>query len=234
MAIKAIKTKYNGLEFRSQLEAQWAVFIDAAKKAYEYEPQGFKTKDGLWYKPDFCIHNVKYYIGNYFTIIPTLWLEVKGVMTKKDMAKILSFAEIDDYSFLPLGEEWLYYRSVPKNPVLILRNIPLGKDWSESINGIIQSFRNGWADVEKPEHLWVGRPFSTDLIFGECFPAIPAIDKNGELALFCHSGNQASNSARFPMMDFDKTLKAYNLARQVKFDHGQTPSFTDIQNAMIA
>lgn len=52
--IKAIDTEYNGMMFRSRLEARWAVFFDAAKIKYEYEPEGFEH-DGIRYLPDFYL-----------------------------------------------------------------------------------------------------------------------------------------------------------------------------------
>lgn len=60
--IKPIETKYNGYKFRSRLEARWAVFFDAAGIRYEYEPEGFKTADGLCYLPDFYLPNEDIYV----------------------------------------------------------------------------------------------------------------------------------------------------------------------------
>lgn len=53
--IKPIETVYNGYRFRSRLEARWAVFFDAAKIKYEYEPEGFELPDGTKYLPDFYL-----------------------------------------------------------------------------------------------------------------------------------------------------------------------------------
>lgn len=52
--IKAIDTEYNGMLFRSRLEARWAVFFDAAGIKYEYEPEGFEHH-GYRYLPDFYL-----------------------------------------------------------------------------------------------------------------------------------------------------------------------------------
>lgn len=60
--IKAITTYYNGYKFRSRLEARWAVFFDAAKIRYEYEPEGFKLKNGLCYLPDFYLPDDNMYV----------------------------------------------------------------------------------------------------------------------------------------------------------------------------
>ena len=53
--IKPIETVYNGYRFRSRLEARWAVFFDALKVNYEYEPEGFELPSGNYYLPDFRI-----------------------------------------------------------------------------------------------------------------------------------------------------------------------------------
>lgn len=52
--IKAIETEYKGYRFRSRLEARWAVFFDACKIDYEYEPEGYEDKE-IKYLPDFYL-----------------------------------------------------------------------------------------------------------------------------------------------------------------------------------
>lgn len=59
--IKAIETEYNGIRFRSRLEARWAVFFDAAGEKYEYEPDSFML-DGMGYVPDFYLPNHDLYV----------------------------------------------------------------------------------------------------------------------------------------------------------------------------
>lgn len=48
--IKAIPTTYNGVRFRSRLEARWAAFFDLARVKWQYEPFDL---DG--WAPDFLI-----------------------------------------------------------------------------------------------------------------------------------------------------------------------------------
>ena len=50
--ISAIETEYGGIRFRSRLEARWAVFFDAQKWRWEYEPEGYAI-GGVRYLPDF-------------------------------------------------------------------------------------------------------------------------------------------------------------------------------------
>lgn len=59
--IKAIPTEYKGYLFRSRLEARWAVFFDAMGIEWEYEPEGLVLSDGSWYLPDFYLLNFRCY-----------------------------------------------------------------------------------------------------------------------------------------------------------------------------
>ena len=47
----AIATKFDGIEYRSRLEAKWASFMHKLGWEYTYEPL-----DGLGYIPDFIVH----------------------------------------------------------------------------------------------------------------------------------------------------------------------------------
>jgi len=53
--IQPIETKYKGYRFRSRLEARWAVFFDALKIKWEYEPEGYDLGQFGCYLPDFYI-----------------------------------------------------------------------------------------------------------------------------------------------------------------------------------
>jgi hypothetical protein len=52
--IKAITTVYRNVEFRSRLEARWAVWFDEMMIPWAYEPEGFIV-DGAAYLPDFYL-----------------------------------------------------------------------------------------------------------------------------------------------------------------------------------
>jgi hypothetical protein len=53
--MKAIETEYRGYRFRSRLEARWAVFFDACRIEWEYEPEGYELTNGTRYLPDFWL-----------------------------------------------------------------------------------------------------------------------------------------------------------------------------------
>lgn len=53
--MNAIPTLYDGHQFRSKLEARWAVFFNELEVKYEYEPEAFICADGSQYTPDFFL-----------------------------------------------------------------------------------------------------------------------------------------------------------------------------------
>ena len=69
--IKFLPTYYNGIEFRSRLEARWSVFFDCMKISYRYEYLGFDLDD-IWYVPDYYIPNQR------------IWIEIKPVRPSEE------------------------------------------------------------------------------------------------------------------------------------------------------
>lgn len=80
--MKAMETTYRGYRFRSRLEARWAVFFDAMKLKWEYEPEGFDLGNGVYYLPDFRITSPQGL---------TSWYEIKPSGTERD-EKFTKFA----------------------------------------------------------------------------------------------------------------------------------------------
>lgn len=105
-------TYYKDIEFKSKLEAQWAVFFDAVGAEWEYEPQYFDLGLGVRYRPDFLISN-KGRGGK------KLWVEVKGVLDEKDEQKIMAFA-------FGSAKKLLERKTNPSivNPILVVGKIP--------------------------------------------------------------------------------------------------------------
>ncbi len=104
--IKAIPTIYNGVEYRSRLEAQVACLLTNLNADFQYEPQGFDLGDGLKYLPDFFVtnncayespseHRKEKYDAYEGILAPKqFWIEVKGNFASKerDEEKVLKFA----------------------------------------------------------------------------------------------------------------------------------------------
>lgn len=59
--MKSIPTTYNGVKYRSRVEARWAVFFDAMGWPATYEQEGFDL-DGVWYLPDFWLSSFGIYV----------------------------------------------------------------------------------------------------------------------------------------------------------------------------
>lgn len=64
LTVTPIQTKYNGILYRSRLEARWSVFFNFLNIAHIYEPEGYKVTDGNkfveQYLPDFYLPDVFY------------------------------------------------------------------------------------------------------------------------------------------------------------------------------
>jgi hypothetical protein len=58
-SLQPIPTTFRGYRFRSRLEARWAVAFDAIGLRWDYEPEGFKLRDGTCYLPDFWFPQTK-------------------------------------------------------------------------------------------------------------------------------------------------------------------------------
>lgn len=70
--MQAIETRYKGYNFRSRLEARWAVYFDTISVKWEYEKEGFQLPNH-WYLPDFYFPDMD------------LWAEVKPTTEAIDM-----------------------------------------------------------------------------------------------------------------------------------------------------
>jgi hypothetical protein len=83
----AIATEYKGHQFRSRLEARWAVFFDAMGLEWQYEPQGYEF-GGERYLPDFFVKKIG-------------WVEVKGSSNVEELLRIVRAASLDGLPLSP-------------------------------------------------------------------------------------------------------------------------------------
>lgn len=85
LAIKAKATIWNGIEFKSRLEARWAIFFTTLHITWKYEPKWVELpvpgQPSLFYKPDFYLPAFD------------LWVEVKPVrkLVAEERAKAFYF-----------------------------------------------------------------------------------------------------------------------------------------------
>lgn len=199
MDYKAIETYYNGYRFRSRLEARWAVFFDALGIKYEYEPEGFDLGDGIYYLPDFLIHNIvpRYAQGDYFTDI---YVEVKGIPNATDAEKIARFSKI--------------------HPIWVVGNIPDPDRYVDSCNEQREEFCRKVCKGEYDFiHHCVFCPYDHGTIDGDdCFEFSLAYDY-GTLSF-----HGADSNYDFGRKD-PKIVAAFRKARQARFEHGEKPIF---------
>ena len=198
-AITAIPTEYKGYRFRSRLEARWAVFFDACGVKWEYEPEGFALPNGQFYLPDFLLH------GCDGRSPEDLYVEVKGKMTESDVEKIRQFSGISNLDSLEI-----------KNPILVVAGIPDGNDITDIEEFCQELGYHGFPGIKHGPY-----PLNFETIDGDYFVAHPGINKKGRFELFGDDGNYTYDR------DDAATLHAFKLARQARFEHGETPHFAD-------
>ena len=191
--MKAIQTEYKGYRFRSRLEARWAVFFDACGVAWEYEPEGYDLGNGLYYLPDFLLHGVRGRVAG------DLYVEVKGTMTECDARKISRFSNM---SITDRG-------TFVENPILVVGNIPEGGN----INDILRYI--GYAGYKVFPHGVCMFNFIT--VDGDYFAAYPGVNRKGRFELFGDDASYLRN------MNRRATERAYRMARQARFEFGETP-----------
>ena len=187
--MKSIETVYKGYKFRSRLEARWAVFFDQIGADWEYEPEGFDC-DGVWYLPDFVIHNGTWKSG-YST--KDLYIEIKGCLTDEDIYKIKSFASI-------LEKESENNFGCPEVPFFVLGRIPEGENLFDFFDFIDEHY-----DWERD--LFFNFSFMYDI-----YRALPAKGKDGRFYM--------SGEDYLEYIDWEATIYAYTKALQARFEHG--------------
>ena len=202
--IKAIQTEYQGYLFRSRLEARWAVFFDACGVKWEYEPEGYDLGHGIYYLPDFLLHDVQ--LGGFgsdsdFSDIRNLYVEIKGEMSQKDAEKIMSFYKAGITDRLSGSSH---------TPVLVLGNIPEGAALAD-IRSCIDTKCGGRFPLAV-------RAFHFGTVDGMDCTAFPGVNREGYLELF---GQEEEYNRCF--MNRKATECAYRLARQARFEYGETP-----------
>jgi len=199
--LKVIETEYKGYKFRSRLEARWAVFFDACGIMWEYEPEGFELDNGMYYLPDFLLHNVYHYNDNDTRYCwKDLFVEVKARMNETDAKKIYEFTGL-----LKQIERHISEYSCER--LLILSDIPSGDSWNEIETSIFYSSE----DDETNFPFYGLMPFNFATIDCDWWTAYPSITKKGNFALL-------EDQTMINYIDEKSTEKAYRLARQARFE----------------
>lgn len=226
--IKAIETEYNGYRFRSRLEARWAVFFDAMGIKYEYEPEGYEyweTEDSSFrWLPDFRLPEES-----------NLLVEVKG--SDKALA--------NDSERLALAVD--YHNTPASDGLLILGNVPGPADvgWGKIPVFSYLSWHKGVhydyaAFVDWPLTIWSKKRVIRGI--EEIFGSLYGYDYEKFKEDYSDGCNGLSDvvSTQYKVISKEdifsknhKTLKkAYEIARQARFEHGETPTPESIREMM--
>lgn len=200
--IKPIETVYNGYKFRSRLEARWAVFFDVVGFWYEYELEGFRTKNGLCYLPDFYLPDENMYVE--------VKAPRKGVW--KEINKIVPF--------IGNGIETL----------LILPNIPSANrhSWHYPVayyHPVAQDAFVHWVPIASREEDDEGNGFS-EIVRSAI---TPWVDSSKEFRLYSEKCAEELLTPYFEEDGIDEILDtdnirvnaAYEKARQARFEFGE-------------
>ena len=193
--IKAIETRYRGYRFRSRLEARWAVFFDAARIPYQYEPEGFQLSDGTLYLPDFYLPTV-----NLRSTKPGkgMYAEVKGAgVTEAEQATLERFVTDKNTNLaLLVGEVFNDLVSQPRYEA------PGG-------DGHYQ-----YGVLGEPGHFW----WDNNMMFMRCYSCDATkyefTENNYCICEACGSGADEEHP---------DLHAAVNAARAARFEHGETP-----------
>jgi len=131
---QAIPTNYAGMLFRSRLEADWAATLDSLHITWEYEPEGFRLSDGLWYSPDFYLPSAN------------AWLEVKGSHMQRVDAVERFAADLWGDS----GASDTYHK---ESPMIILATDPYNplKDFGGDPDDFFNQLQYRWYGVFGPD-----------------------------------------------------------------------------------
>lgn len=200
--MKAIETVYRGIKFRSKLEAQWAVFFDQCGVEWEYEPEGYDLGDGVWYLPDFVLHNVGYCRGADEN--GDLWVEVKGKFTHEDFVKIDHW-NYGDYETREKNRSDEGYLRMLKG-ILVVGQMPRVTLYNS-------------LDFERAAENTGGFQYD-DMVYsfttldGDYWGAAPGIDEYGNFQVFGYG-----NGGRDYEIDWSQTKRTYFNARNYRFDH---------------
>lgn len=220
MNIQPIQTRYAGHHFRSRLEARWAVFFDALGLKWQYEPQGYTvgaTKRP--YLPDFYLPDVAAVV------------EVKGDQDRLDLGLLADFlaGSRDAHAVLVLGPlpahdpattptHLMLYRAfeVRAEPGIHEMIAGFGKvldKLADEDRDAVQRFtrHQGRATVAMTQAAFF---YGSKAVVGPLgiMPSLPSSDIFDPLS-----------PPAMPAIQYPKIRDAYEAARCVRFEHGETP-----------
>ena len=107
--MRILETEYAGCLFRSCPAARWAVFFDAVRADWEYEPCERILDDGMGCLPDFQVRGVRLWTSSGMSVAD-IAVVVRGVGDPASEAKVKAYAEerpILVLGYLPHGPNYI-------------------------------------------------------------------------------------------------------------------------------
>lgn len=113
--LTGIKTTYQGVKMRSVLESKVAFLLDKLELKWEYEPQNFLLSNGISYKPDFYLPELK------------TWVEVKGDILAHNLKISQIFCEDNNTELLLISNNEAFYFENGFEHISMDKNVFLGR-----------------------------------------------------------------------------------------------------------
>lgn len=145
--MKPIPTTYEGVKFRSRLEARWAVFFCQLQIDWRYEPFEIGNEN-LSYTPDFLLHNLFLCFFN-----KRVFVEIKPLEPNDEYIEYLK--KVKD----PEGEDIFVFFGEPnfgvKNAIRVFSNGPNEERIVTSERGVIMICQGcGWFKWKSEDGHW--------------------------------------------------------------------------------
>ena len=235
MDIKPIETYYNGYRFRSRLEARWAVFFDVLRIDYEYEPEGFRINSNINYLPDFYLPKMDTYVEvkheNAFEIeLTDDGVLFPGQFTKyayaakaivEDMGKMFLIVFGDPYHAFPRLENG---RTKPKSHLFYVAECAV--HFIFRMANKHNSNKNFHCQTKDGKEMDCSLCSKWSNIITHAFPIFIAED------VFLVDDQETISDHTLPFAvavdeyksEWKKFFDAQSIARQARFEHGETPT----------
>lgn len=195
---------YNGVAYRTELEARVAILLDNLNAEWEYMPE-YSVGGIPRYMPDFIVRNVGGRVN------ADLWIEVKseiGDWSRSHSDDVIEFSGVDDPYDTPDGG--LVKRL--KNPVFIIDRIlrPYVGFYSAvwDLGAVIKDLRNASLGFDVGRELY---SYSFHTVDHDPRSALPVITKDGKFDIVGVCEDETSN------VDFEGTAEAYGKAVSFEF-----------------
>ena len=225
--IPPIETIYNGLRFRSRLEARWAVFFDAANIKYEYEPDGFEF-NGEKYLPDFYLpdHNAYIEVKPDDSSVLDDIARAANVCCRATLSRLIILSTIPKIGKTGIWAYNCFYYNAAEDDILWRPAIfHLNPAHSLVITGIYPLRLR-----ERNFYYWVDKKIFP--ISGVDMISLEGLVKPSTAGVYFPDFREDSDYFYYnteTQQEFDFAEMAYSKARKARFEFGETPETEETQ-----